>query len=158
MNINFNFMSKYVFTLMFLFLVSYIFNIMLFLILPKMGVDYIVENRYRFAFRDYDYLSTFGFKNAQIQTKQVITTEKSYPFLSQLELNAIYSKSSGLGWIVLKEKSSKKSHILALNDSFKGYQLKKIEKSFVIFVKDKIEYKLEINKDKLKYKVIKDDK
>ncbi|RXJ98919.1 hypothetical protein CRV02_12775 [Arcobacter sp. CECT 8989] len=155
MNINFNFVSKYVFTLMFLFLVSYILNIILFLILPKVGVDYIIENRYRFAFRDYDYLSTFGFKNTQIKTKQVVTKQKIYPFLSKLELNAIYSKRNGLGWIVLKEKSTKKSHILALNDSFKGYQLKKIDKLLVIFVKDKIEYKLEINKDKLKYKVMK---
>ncbi|WP_428025606.1 hypothetical protein [Arcobacter sp.] len=133
-------------------------NIMFFVVLPKQGIEHITETQYKFTLRNYDYLSVFGFKNLPSQKKELTVAKDNYPLLSQIELNAIYSKSNGLGWIVLKEKSGNKTHVLGLQDSFKNYKLKSVNKSFAIFEKDGMEYKLEMKKDKLKYKVVKDDK
>ena len=67
--------------------------------------------------------------------------------ISSILLKAIYANSNNRGWIIIAEKSSSKTHILGIGESFKNYTLKSVYVKYVIFTNGSREYKLELLTD-----------
>ncbi len=153
MNIDSKSLIKIVFVITTLFVVAFLINFIFFLLLPKQTVEYYEQKSYRYPYRNYDLLSLFSKHDIKkVKSKKQNT---SYSLLSQIKLNAVYAKAQGLGWVVIQEKGNQKTHVLALEDTFKGYKLKNVYKEYALFEKNKKRYKVIMKNEKLKYNSLK---
>jgi len=135
----------------FIILLAYIVATVVFVYLPKAGVDYIQESKTNLEYRKFD-----GFYSATSPTKSVKKQEvsKKQVRLSSYNLKAIYSTAQNSGWIIVENKSGSKSHILSHYEQLDGYILTKLFKHYVIFEKAAKEYRLDIKRDKsVNYKI-----
>jgi general secretion pathway protein C len=141
MNINFNTLFQKLLPLIYVILFAFLLTSVIFFYLPKSGVDFVKNDS---LFLDY---KKYGFylnrKNIEKKvddenSKQIVQT------LSKYNLKAIYLINNDVGWITIEEKSEEKSYILAQGEQIDGYTLFKFYKSFVLFIKDNKEFKLEI--------------
>lgn len=153
MNINFNVVFKFCIPFLTIGVITYLFSMIIFFSLPKFGVDFSsnIDNTLRYK----NYNLNLLFKTVKKEQKTIsVVKKKEYELLSSLTLNAVYSKSNGGGWVIIKENSTSKTHILKKSESFKNYVLKVVYPSYVIFEKNKKEYKLSIKQNKNKFEIV----
>lgn len=139
MNINFSKFFQKSLPFVYVVLLAYIINLALFFYLPKSGVSFISNG---FSALDY---KKFGFYSNVKKLEEKDTKQTNQPQnLSKYELKAIYFINPNKGWITVEDKSNQTSYILSLGEQIDGYALFKLSKNYVIFQKDKKEYKIEI--------------
>jgi general secretion pathway protein C len=118
----------------------------MYIYLPKTQYNTPIKNQYNIEYKKYYvYNSLTDTKTKMVKKEKKVIEKKDYKFISNILLKAIYSTSKYDGWIIILEKNSKKTKILSVGDKVKGYSLKSIYKKFVIFEKDKKEYKLQLS-------------
>ena len=139
MNINFSKFFQKSLPFIYVIFFAYIINLALFFYLPKSGTSFILN-----SFSNLDY-KKFGFYSNIKKLEQSDTKAINQPQdLSKYELKAIYFINSNKGWITVEDKSNQTSYILSLQEQVDGYTFSKLFKNYVIFQKDKKEYKIEI--------------
>lgn len=144
MNINFNTLFQKSLPFIYVILVAFLLNSVIFFYLPKSGVDFIKNDSLFLDYKKYSFYSNI--KSIENKTnlenpKQIIQT------LSKYNLKAIYFISNYKGWVTIEEKSGEKSYILAQDEQIEGYKLFKLYKNYILLLKDNKEYKLEINEE-----------
>lgn len=152
MNLNFNKILKTIFPYIYIALAAYIISTIIFLFLPKNGVDFEDVSLNQLEYKNYSgfYSSNGVVINNRLKNRANISLDS----LSKYILKAIYSTSSNSGWIIIESKSSKDTTILQQLEEFNGYTLTKLYKKYVIFEKNSKEYKLELPKEEnLTYKI-----
>jgi general secretion pathway protein C len=145
MNIDFNKLIQKSIPYTFVILLAYLSATIIFIYLPKTGVDFIQKNSNNsLIYKKYD-----GFYSTVRKTvrKKEVKKQKKKQTLEKYDLKAIYSTTSNAGWITIEESSNKKSHILSQFDEIDGYLLTKLYKNYVLFEKAAKEYRLDIKQD-----------
>jgi len=124
--------------------IAYGLNTLLFVFLPKQGVDFQGDLAISFPYKNYsNFYSTSSVNNTAVsQSRQV--QKRAMETLSKYDLKAVYSTLSNGGWIIIQQKGSANSTILQQYDKFNGYTLTRLFKTYVIFEKNQEEYKLEL--------------
>lgn len=141
MNINFNTLFQNFLLYLYLILLAFLIDSLIFFILPKNGVDFIKDQSLSLNYTKYNFYSTI--KNNEIKND----AKQNIQDLSNYKLKAIYYININSGWIVLEENAGNQSYILTYKEILDGYSLSKLFKNYVIFEKDKKEYKLEIKEE-----------
>lgn len=149
MNINYNKILKELLPYLWVLLLAYIFTFILSFLLPINTIELNNINSIKIAYTNYANLFTKG--NNIIVTKEA-KKKKSYELISNIELKAVYLEDEYNGWVILEDKSNK-TFILENEEIFRGYVLKKLYKSYVIFEKNSKTYQLKIKEEseKLSY-------
>ena len=148
MNINFNLLIQKLLPYIFILLLAYLLNSILFFFLPKFGVDFKESLVSTLEYKKYSGFYT----NVQIVQEQKVN--ENIQSLSKYELKAIYSTPSNGGWITVQK--AQDSYILSQGENIDGYVLKKLFKNFVIFERNSKEYKLELkSKDDVSFELVK---
>lgn len=141
MNINFNTLFQRFLPLIYLILLAFILNCVIFFFLPTSGVDFAKNESLSLNFKKYNFYSNtkdISRKDSQDSSKQTAQS------LSKYNLKAIYYTSVTSGWIIIEETTVDNSHILSYGEKIDGYMISKLFKNYVLFEKDKKEYKLKI--------------
>ncbi len=156
MNTGFSSMIKQFITFIIVVCIAYILNSILYFILPTQSIEF--TNKQNETILDY---RKFNIKTALKETKiviqkQIIKVKKQeYQLLSDIQLKAVYFMRENKGWIILEDKS-KNTHMLAVGETFKGYELVRIYINYVIFDKNSKEYKVALKSDdKINYSISK---
>jgi general secretion pathway protein C len=141
MNIDFNKLIQQLIPYAFIILLAYLISTIVFILLPRDGVDFIDDSNQSLSYKNYD-----GFySNAKtITRKEKVKKEVKKERLSRYILKAIYSTSLNSGWITIENKEDKKSYILSQFEEIDGYILTKLYKNYVILEKQAKEYRLDI--------------
>lgn len=148
MNINFNLLFKKFLPFIYLVVVAFLLANSIFLFLPKSGIDFVNEKYSSLDYQKYNFYSKIKTENKD--EKESSGARKETQTLTKYNLKAIYYINNKTGWITIEETSGDKSYILSQNEQIDGYTLSKLFKNYVIFEKNKKEFKLElINKDSL---------
>lgn len=145
MNINFNRLFQKLMPFVYIVLFAYILNLILFFYLPKSGVSFVESSFANLEYKKYGFYSNIK----KIEEKNQQQNNQQIQNLSKYDLKAIYSTNTNKGWISIEEKSGNTSYVLAQGEQIDGYVLYKLFKNYVIFQKDKKDYKLEIVEDEL---------
>lgn len=153
MNINFNKIFKKIIPYLTILVIAYAFSVIAFLLLPKVGVN-VKDESSQLSQSKFFNIKIFESNDIKKSTTIQNIEKKEYRLLSNLTLNAVYSKNDGSGWIIIKENSTSKTHILKSGESFKNYVLKTIFPSYVIFENNSKEYKLSIKEKRKKFNII----
>lgn len=140
MNINFNKLFQKLTPFVYLVLVAYILNLFLFFYLPKSGVSFVENSFANLEYKKYGFYSNIK----KVEDNSSFKNNQQIQNLSKYELKAIYFVNVNKGWITIQDKSNQMSYILSSGEQIDGYTLFKLFKDYVIFQKDKKEYKLEI--------------
>ncbi len=152
MNINLSNLIKNLIPFFLIISIIYILNSILYLWLPKEGIENIEKANISLPYKRYNIKKNYQDKIIPTQTLEV--KKQEYKLLANVVLQAIYSMSEEKGWIVVAESST--THMLAVGESFKGYKLIRVYVNYVIFSKANVEYKLELKSDKkLNYSITK---
>lgn len=144
MYINFNTLFQKFLPLIYVILFAFLVDSVIFFYLPKSGVDFVKNNSLFLDYKKYAFYSTIKNIEKKVDdenSKQTIQT------LAKYNLKAIYLVSNDVGWITIEEKSGENSFILAQGEQIDGYTLFKFYKNHILFVKENIEFKLEINEE-----------
>lgn len=141
MNINFNTLFQNSLPYLYLILLAFLIDSLLFFILPKNGVDFVKDQSLSLNYTKYNFYSNIKSYEIKNDAKQNIQD------LSNYKLKAIYYENINSGWIVLEKNLGNESHILTYKEILDGYSLSKLFLNYVIFEKDKKEYKLEIKEE-----------
>lgn len=139
MNINFNKFFQKSLPFIYVIFLAYIINLALFFYLPKSGVSFIAN-----SFPALDYKKFAFYSNIKKLEDNDVKIANQLQDLSKFELKAIYFINSNKGWITIEDKLNQTSYILSLGEQVDGYILFKLFKDYVIFQKNKKDYKLEI--------------
>lgn len=155
MNTSSNKLIQKLISLSFVILCAYILSTILFVYLPKTGVDFIEDANTNLEYKKYDGFYKNVKTNEPIVQKRVEKVETQT--LSSFILKGIYSTSSNAGWVILENKIKNKSHILSQYDEVEGYILTKLYKNYVLFEKEAKEYRLDIksSENNVKYEISK---
>jgi general secretion pathway protein C len=143
MNINFSNIAKSIMPFFLLIGVVYILNSILYFYLPKKSVEINKSQNIVLKYRNFNIKKMFD-KKKVVKKVAPPVVKKEYQLLKNLKLNAIYFVDNYDGWIVVfdKKNNKEKTHILSINDDYKGYRLIKLYKKYVIFKNKDKEYKL----------------
>lgn len=149
MNINFNKLFQKSLPFVYVILFAYVLNFILFFYLPKSGVSFIENSFANLEYKKYGFYSNIKKMEEKNDLK---TNNQQIQNLSKYELKAIYFVNTSRGWISMEDKTAQTSYVLAQGEQVDGYTLSKFYNNYVIFTKDKKEYKLEIvEKELLNY-------
>ena len=141
MNINTNLIFQKILPYIYIILFVFIICNILFLYLLKNGVDFIKNESTVLSYKKYTFysISTDNINENINNAKQTIQN------LSKYDLKGIYSTIGNKGWIIIEEKAgTNSSYVLSQGEQIDGYTLFKLYKDYVIFQKEKKDYKLEI--------------
>ena len=146
MNINFNTLFQKFLPYLYLILLAFLINSVIFFILPRNAVDFVKDESLSLDYKKYGFYSNI--KTTQEEEK---VEQNSNPILnlSKYELKAVYYTSSSKGWISIEDKGNNESYILKNGEQIDGYELFEIFKNHVIFKKNSKEYKLEIKEKEI---------
>lgn len=147
MNSNFNTSFSKLIPYAITILCAYVLATIVFIFLPKSGVDFEDTSSTSIIYKKYDgfYSKVNILKTPKINKK---IEKKDIQTLSKYILKAVYSTTSNGGWITIEEKSTKKSIILEQYEKLNNYTLTKLYKKYVVFENNLKEYKLELPKEK----------
>lgn len=143
MNINFNLLFKKLLPFIYLVVVAFLLTNIIFLFLPKNGIDFVNEKYSSLDYQKYNFYSKI--KTEKKDEKESFSATKEIQTLAKYNLKAIYYINNKTGWITIEETSGDKSYILSQNEEIDGYILLKLFQNYVIFEKNKKEFKLELN-------------
>lgn len=153
MNIDFNKLIQKLIPFAFIFLLAYLISTLVFVYLPKSGLDFVDNSTQNLEYKKYD-----GFySNVKIIVKKKERNKiPKQETLSKYVLKAIYSTTSNGGWITIENKQNKKSYIISQSEELDGYILTKLFKNYVVLEKETKEYRLDIEQvnKKVAYNVI----
>jgi len=150
MNTRFNKLIQKSIPYLFIFLIAYIIATVIFIILPKNGVDYIEKST---SFLEYKKFDGFYSKNSiKVKAKVKKENKDNQKTLVNYNLKAIYSTVSNSGWITIVNKRTQKSYILSQFEDIDGYVLTRLYKDYVIMEKVAKEYRLDIKQANNKLK------
>jgi len=152
MNINFNLIIKSLIPLFIITLIAYGLNSILYLYLPSIQYNSASVDNNNFEYKKYQVEKSLKQKSKIIKVKKKKVKKKEYKLISSILLKGIYSTANNQGWIIISEKSSSKTHMLSINESFKDYVLKLVHPKYVIFTKGDKEYKLSLIDENTKQK------
>lgn len=141
MNIDFNKLIQKSIPYAFIILIAYLISTIVFVLLPKSGVDFVNKSGEVLEYKKYD--GFYSNSKTIIRKKETIKKVKQES-LSAYVLKAIYSTSSNAGWITIENKRNNKSYILSQFEELDGYILTKLYKSYVILEKQAKEFRLDI--------------
>ena len=141
MNINFNTLFQKFLPFIYVVLSAFLLNSIIFFSLPQSGVDFAKDESLSLEYKKYGFYSNI--KNME-EKENLKESKQEMATLSKYNLKAVYYTSINSGWIVIEENSGLESYILAYGEKIEAYTLKKLFKDYVIFEKDKKEYKLQI--------------
>ena len=141
MNIDFNKLIQKLIPYAFILLLAYLVSSILFVYLPKDGVDFIDNSAQTLEYKKFD---GFYSNTKPIVKKKEVKKVVKQETLSKYTLKAIYSTTSNSGWVTIENKQNKKSYILSQFEEIDGYILTKLFKSYVILEKQAKEYRLDI--------------
>lgn len=144
MYINFNTLFQKFLPLIYVILFAFLLNSLIFFYLPKSSVDFVKNDSLFLDYKKYGFYSTIKNIEKKVEDKNPKQTIQT---LAKYNLKAIYLVSNDVGWITIEEKSEENSFILAQSEQIDGYTLFKFYKSYVLFIKDNIEFKLEIKEE-----------
>ena len=144
MNINFNKVFQNLMPFLYVIFIAYILSVIVFLFLPKNGVEFIENKFLNLEYKKYSFYS-----NTEKIEDKISKENKVIQTLDRYQLKAIYYVNSKKGWITVQEKIGNKSYILSYGESIDGYILSEFFLNNVIFIKNEKEYKLEIEKSKI---------
>ncbi|XPV67452.1 MAG: hypothetical protein ACNI25_09000 [Halarcobacter sp.] len=131
-------------------LFAYILNTVLFIFLPKSGVEFVDEDNVSINYKKYSGFYSLSNNSDVAKPKEI----KTVATLSKYQLKAVYSTSTNGGWAIIEDKSSHKSIILAQYEKFNAYTLTKLFKTYIVFEKNLKEFKLELPTDEdVKYEL-----
>lgn len=140
MNLDLNKILKRIFPFIYIALFAYIISTIIFLFLPKQGKTFEDTSLSQLEYQNY--VGFYPTTNIPKINKPVKV--KDLDTISKYNLKAIYSTTSNSGWIIIEDKTSKKSTILQQFENFNGYILTKLFKKYIIFEKNSKEFKLEL--------------
>lgn len=142
MNINFNIIFSFFLPYIYIILSAFLLNSIIFFYLPKAEVDFIKDESLALSYKKYTFYSNLK----DINGNDVLNNSKQQTSQSLLKYNlkAIYYTNINSGWLVIEENSGINSYVLSYGEKVDGYTVSKLFRSYVIFEKDKKEYKLEI--------------
>lgn len=139
MNMLTNSLSSFFVKLLKLFVVLYGINTILFLFLPKTGVEFVKEEKLQLPYQAVNLQNAFKVPQQQQQKDPTVKRESIDSFV----LRAIYAYSDYTGFIMISQKSKpKETQLLEVGEIFVGYRLDKIFPHYVIFKRGGIEYEL----------------
>lgn len=145
MNIDFNKLLQNSKPFLYVILISYFINIILFFYLPKSGATFLKDSSSNLEYKKYGFYSNSKKINANEKSFEQKNDKPNIQSLSKYDLKGIYSTIDNKGWIIIEEKTTaNSSYVLSQGEQIDGYTLFKLFKDYVIFQKDKKEYKLEI--------------
>jgi general secretion pathway protein C len=141
MNIDFNKLIQKLIPYAFILLLAYLITTIIFVFLPKNGVDFVDNSSQTLKYKKYD-----GFYSnvKTIERKKEVPKVVKQETLSNYILKAIYSTSSNAGWVTIENTKNRKSYILSQFEEINGYILTKLYKNYVILEKQAKEYRLDI--------------
>jgi general secretion pathway protein C len=117
--------------------------------LPNSSVEFVAKPKNELEFTKYNFTKTYRIKKSKKpkikEKKKEKPKKKSYNLFQSITLKAIYASKNALGWILISDKNNKTS-ILQVGDKHQEYELHAVYRGYAIFVKDKKEYKLSMNK------------
>lgn len=150
MNINFNTIISKSIPFVVLLSLAYGINTGLYYYLPKTLEYNAVVNDYNIEYNKYKFDNKL--KEILVVKKRVIpkkvVKKKEYKLNSNIILKAIYASSNNGGWIIIGEKSSRKTYMLSIGEKFKDFKLELVFSSYVIFTKNNKEYRLDLLSEK----------
>ncbi len=158
MNINFSNIIKNLIAIVVIVSIAYLINCLLYFLLPKNGIEIDKKDKINLEYRKFNIEKSFKEQKTIEMQKSIIKVQKQeYKFLSNVSLKAVYYMAEQKGWIILEDKSAK-TYILSVGEKFKEYILTRIYLNYVVFVKNNIEYKIELNdSQKVSFSTIKKD-
>lgn len=149
MNINFDLIIQKLLPFLYIFLMVYLLNSLLFFYLPKIGVDFEDASSSNLEYKKYSGFYT----NVEIIQEKEQIKNTNIETLSKYNLKAIYSTSSNGGWITIEK--AEKGYILSQGEELDGYILKKLFKNYVIFEKLSKEYRVDLKqKEDISYEIM----
>lgn len=148
MNINFNNLFNQFAIFLSVVLFAFILDTALFVYLPKTQPTFQKENSETLDYKRYDIIRAFKNTTKKIQQPKKKIIKKQYNLNDNIILKAIYAKDNQRGFIIIQEKHKSDTQMLGINDSIKGYILKQIYATYVIFNKNNKEYRLNLNDNK----------
>ena len=112
MNTTFNKLIQKSIPYMFILLFAYIIVTIIFIYLPKNGVEYIKKSDSSLEYRKYD--GFYSKVNIRVAPKKEKKRKEKKETLLNYNLKAIYSTPSNSGWITIENKLNNKSYILSI--------------------------------------------
>jgi len=132
-----------------LLLIAKFISLIFWLFLPNDGVEFMQNENYQHKYQKVDFHNMVENSNGLLK-KEPIKNGSSFTGLSitNMILKGLYGTSNG-GYVIVSLKLSPKStSIIGVGESFSGFTLKSIRLTGAIFVKDGVEYLLELEKIK----------
>jgi len=150
MNINFNLFFKKIIVILYIYIVVYLANTILFLYLPKQTIDYLGGSSYNIVYNRYN--TSFAYKEKVIikpvvKPKKVI--KKAYSLTDNFTIKAIFANGD-FSFVLLNIKGKDDTVTLNINESYNNYKLIEVYPKYIIFTKDGKKYRLNIGKNKQK--------
>lgn len=155
MNSNINTILQKAFPFITTIIIALILANILFLFLPKVGVEKKNNKSIELKYSSYSgFYSQKSFQNkTSFEERKSQDRTQLGNIQAKYQLQAIYSTTSNKGWIIVKEKSNNKTLILEHMEQLQGYTLTSLFKAYVIFEKNEKKYKMDLLKEKtLSYK------
>ena len=151
MNINFSNMIQLNIKLFIMIGIVYFLSSILYFTLPKESIELEKNHKITLEYRSFNIQELFTNKTAKEKVKKI--QKQDYQLLNNLLLKAVYLMNETKGWIIVANNSDK-THLLSVDDSFKGYKLIRIYINYVVFSKLGREYKLVLKNDnKVNYSI-----
>ncbi len=159
LNINYNSFFENSIAYILTILLGYSISVGIFIYLPKTAPSSNNIDKKILEYKRFNIKDSFTSRQIHKVVKKHKQIKREYQFLSNIILVAVYSLGAEDGYVIVKEKNKNDTNMLSRYDIFKGYKLSKIFPTYVIFTKNKKEYKLSINmsKQNIKYSVVEDE-
>jgi len=156
MNINYNSLFKSSILYLLVIFIAISIDFVAYLFLPKEVLIYEPKVADNLPYKRFNIKSSFIQSTKKVQKKIIKQKKKEYTILNKIDLLAIYSMNNNDGYVVIQEKNKNDTIILSKNEKFKNYKLQDIYKTYVVFVKNKKEYKVSIRdaKEDTKYQEV----
>lgn len=142
MNINFNTLFQKLLPYIYVMMSAFLIDNFIFLYLPKKGIDFAKNESLILNYKKYNFYTEA--KNATPTDIVVDTPKQNAQTLTKYNLKAVYYTNITTGYVVVEDTVANVSYILGYNEKLDDYVLSKLYKDYVIFIKDKKEYKLEL--------------
>lgn len=132
-----------------LLLVAKFISLIFWLFLPNDGIEFVYKENYQYKYQKIDFHNMVKSSNSFLKD---IAIHKSSSFsglsIKNMILKGLYGTSNG-GYVIVSLKASPKlTSIIGVGESYSGFTLRSINLTNAIFVKDGVEYILELEKIK----------
>ena len=129
MNIPYNSLGKKIIPFVFVILLAYIIDTILYFILPANAPIVSQNNKHVLTYKRYNINNAYKKEKTIIKKEKIMQKKvQNYELLENIELLAIYDMGSNNGFIIIKENNKNDTVILENGEKFKEYTLNEIHK------------------------------